>query len=134
MNVQEIERYTLDPNQLLIDIEAQLDDVDFDLFPIVALDADTDNAARIDEENKPIHPTLEAILEKDKGNIHKICCKKLEYCRIRKSHDETVSLIKSVGDAFISAALLMPLPILTIASYCVMSLYLDRICECDPSD
>lgn len=130
MNDEIILSYIANPNFLLNEIDVQLEQVDFDLIPIVALDGSTENQPRVSVENNPFHPVLESVLEPTKGSIHEVCCQRLEYCRIRREHEETVSLIKSVGDSLISAGLMLPLPVLTIAAYCVMSLYLDRICDC----
>lgn len=130
MNDDLYRKYANDPQELLRDIDLELEQIDMDDFPLLPLDGGVPNENEV-RDGRPRHTVVELLLDRSKQALREACCDKLDYCSIRQKHGDTVQLIQAVADSLISAYVKFPLPIAMIASYCVLSLFLDRICDCD---
>jgi hypothetical protein len=125
-----IESYITDPHQLLNDIDLQLDEVPVEDLPLFALDKDQ----AIEREvlnGHPKHSVMDIMLSRSKAKFVDVCCTQFGYCAARKKYSDTVSLIQAVGDTLLTAYISFPVPIVTVASYCVLSLFLDKACDCE---
>jgi len=129
--MRRIETYFADPYVLLDDIDHELEAVPVEELPLIALDpAETDNYREV-LDNRPRHAVLEAILI-SKENLADFCCRRARYCELKVRHGETISLVKALIDSAASVALTFPIPVATVLAYCVQSLFLDRLCHCQP--
>ena len=129
MNVSPYQKYVDDPQQLLLDIDKQLEQVAVEDLPLLPLDGE-ETIEREVRDGRPKHTVVELLLSRSKQTLLDACCVKLGYCSMRKKHGDTVQLIQAVADGLISAYVKFPIPVGSIASYCVLSLFLDRLCEC----
>jgi hypothetical protein len=122
-----------DPSFLLARIEADLAVVPVEHLPIITLSPESSKEGyRSVTDGRPRHRVLEAILFGQSDRIHKLICVDGDYCRKKAQHADTVNLMVTVCDSLISAALIFPIPIATVSAYCVRSLFLERLCNCDP--
>ena len=124
--------YFADPNILLNDIDAALETVPIEKLPLTALSADPSfkDGYRKVVGSRPRHLILETILNESHANLKDFCCVQWRYCEMKVKHGETINLVKALLDAWVSVALVFPLPIATVAAYCVQSLFLDQLCDC----
>jgi hypothetical protein len=127
-----LRRAIIDPEFLLDRIDIQLAAADPADLPMVVLSADDAMSGRYRsvEEGRPRHAVLEALLNLH-GDLIEGLCARIDYCARKKRHAESLNMIKAVVDGLISASIQLPLPMATVGAYCVQSLYLDRVCECD---
>jgi hypothetical protein len=130
MNRNLIERYVTDPSQLLADIDVQLEQVPVEDLPMLALDGEQEIEREV-KNGQPRHSVMESLLTRSKEKLRHACCEQFGYCAARTKYSDTVSLVQAIGDTMLAAYISFPLPIVTVASYCVLSLFLDRACDCD---
>jgi hypothetical protein len=130
MDRKVIESYVHDPHQLLKDIDLQLEEVAVEDLPLLALDKDQPIEIEV-LDGQPKHSVMDIMLNRSKEKVLNICCNQFGYCSARKKYSDTVSLIQAVGDTLVSAYISFPVPIVTVASYCVLSLFLDSACDCE---
>lgn len=128
-NLKLIENYVKDPNQLLNDIDLQLEEIAIEDLPMITLDGDQEFKREV-SDGQPKHSVMESILVQSKQKLRNDFCDQFGYCNAREKHADTVGLIQAVGDSLISVNIGFPIPIVTVASYCVLSLFLDRACNC----
>jgi hypothetical protein len=129
MNQELIQSYVNDPNRLLLDIDLQLEQVAIEDLPMIAL-AGGQQIEREVNNGQPKHSMMEALLVRSQGKLLAACCDQFGYCKVREKYSDTVSLVQAVGDSLLSAYISFPIPLITVASYCVLSMFLDRICDC----
>ncbi len=124
-----IESYVKDPNQLLSDIDLQLEQVAVEDLPMITLGEDQEFKREV-SNGQPKHSVMESILVRSKQKLRNDFCEQFGYCEARERYADTVALIQAVGDSLIAASFSFPIPIVTVASYCVLSMFLDRACNC----
>ncbi len=124
-----LEAYFSDPNLLLDDIDTALDSLPVEQLPLTALDPDVKEGYREVTDNRPRHLILEAILY-SKQSLVDFCCQQGRYCELKVKYGETINLAKALIDTWVTLAITFPIPIGTVAAYCVQSLFLDRLCDC----
>jgi hypothetical protein len=124
--------YLADPNVLLDDIDYELDKLPIEEIPLSVLSSDPtfEKGYRKVSDSRPHHLILDAILNQSHASLKELCCVRCRYCEIKREHSETINLVKALIDAWASTAILFPLPIATVATYCVQSLFLDHLCDC----
>lgn len=130
MNDSLYRNYANDPQQLLQDIDSELDLIPLEDFPLLPQDGEEPMVREV-RNGRPKHTVMELVLERSMLSLREVCCDKFGYCFRRKKHEDTVQLIQAVADTLISAYVKFPIPVAMIASYCVLSLFLDRICDCN---
>lgn len=127
-------RAAADPEFLLAKLDADLADVDVEELPIVTLSSDeAGEGYRSVRDGRPRHLVVEAILLGQSDRIHEALCVRAGYCAGKVRHRDTVTLMVTVCDAVLSAAIKLPIPAASVSAYCVQSLFLDRFCDCAPA-
>lgn len=120
------------PDRLLDAIDAALEAASPSELPLVDLAPDeAEEPYRSVEDGRPRHRVVDLLLVRNKSAFAEFACVKLDYCNQRKRHTATIDLVKGVSDGLISAALQLPIPAMTLSVYCVQSLFLDRLCNCE---
>jgi len=124
--------YINDPNTLLDDIDTALEKVPVEDLPLTTLSSDPsfEGGYRRVTDSRPRHLILEAILNSSHDKLKDLCCVRGCYCEMKKTHGETINLIKALLDGWASIAFALPIPIATVTAYCVQSLFLDQLCDC----
>lgn len=127
------DRALRDPGYLLDTIDRQLAAASLEDLPITTLSGQPDGEKpyRSVEDDIPHHRVMDAIVARQANALSALICVKLRYCEAKTKHGDTVSLINTVCDSLLSAALTFPIPLATVAAYCVQSLMLDRLCKCE---
>lgn len=127
-----LQTYLANPNVLLDDIDVALEKVPVEQLPLTALSADPSfkDGYRKVINSRPRHLILEAILNESQAKLKDFCCVRCSYCEMKVKHNETIGLVKALLDAWASMTFVFPLPIATVAAYCVQSLFLDNLCDC----
>ena len=128
-NSRLIEIYVKDSNQLLIDIDRQLEEAAVEDLPIITLGKEQEFKREV-SNGLPKHSSMESILDRLEQKFRDDFCDQFSYCNAREKYADTVALIQAVGDSLIAINISFPIPIVTVASYCVLSMFLDRICDC----
>ena len=126
---ERLRAYFSDPNVLLDDIDAALDSLPVEELPLVGLDPSVKEGYREVSNNRPRHLILEAMLN-SKESLADFCCRRGRYCELKVKHGETINLAKALIDTWATLAITFPMPVGTVAAYCVQSLFLDRLCNC----
>ncbi len=126
------EQVNNDYNLLIKTIEEELEDANVVDLPLIILSPDDDDSEepRI-EAGRPKHPYFEKMLAPFKSKIRDLVCDKGDYCKSKAKYKDEITLMVTVFDAISSASLVLPLPLATVSAYCVTSLYLDGLCECN---
>ncbi|MEJ8858650.1 hypothetical protein WKW79_29035 [Variovorax robiniae] len=127
-----------DPELLLDELDRALDELPMTALPAGVLSGqkDEDGAEgryREVREGRPWHATVEALLRARMEPLKQAVCEKGGYCALKRRHQSTVDVAKAVGDSLLSLVIKIPLPVATLSLYCVQSLFLDRLCDCDGS-
>jgi len=120
------------PDRLLDAIDAALEAALPSELPLVDLAPDeAGEPYRSIEDGRPRHRIVDILLMRNKSGFSEFACVKFDYCNQKKRHARTIDLVKAMSDGLISAALQLPIPAMTLSVYCVQSLFLDRLCNCD---
>lgn len=124
--------YTENPETLLDDIDVGLESLSVEELPLSVQSGSEKPKERYRSvtNGRPYHAVFNSLLERSATQIRTTICVKCGYCELKLKHADTISLIKAVGDGWLSISVMFPLPVATIAAYCVQSLFLDRICDC----
>jgi hypothetical protein len=122
------ERVHADPSVLLDAIDEGLASVDPLDLPMVVLG---DKPARAVKTGRPFHAIMDAMLAGRVAELRVVVCDVGQYCAQSRKYKNTIDLMKAVNDSLVSSAFHVPLPIATVAAYCVQSLFLDRLCACE---
>ena len=134
-NIAEIKRLVENPIYLLDQIDVALEDLSVEDLPLVLLSSDDEPESYRDiDGTRPRHRVLDAILKSWQDQLVDVCCVRGEYCKTNKKHAETISVCSAVADSLASATLQIPLPLATVAVYCVRSHFLDNVCDCDDNE
>lgn len=114
---------------LLDDIDSALEALPVEELPLTSLDPNMKEGYREVSNNRPRHLILDAILSSKEG-LAEFCCRRGRYCELKAKYGETINLAKALIDTWATLAITFPMPVGTVAAYCVQSLFLDRLCNC----
>ena len=129
----QIGRYVSNADLLLDEIDRELENVPLEELPLGIMSGNKEGEGKYREveEGRPKHRILEAMLDGVSSQLRAACCVHGKYCVFKKAHRDTIDVVKAVIDGLVSAAFVFPIPVATVAAYCVQSLFLDRLCQCD---
>lgn len=120
-----------DVGYLIEVIESDLDKVDVADLPVGILSSDDAESRKTQtNDGRPHHSYFEAVLKPFKEKIRTAVCEKGKYCEVKKKNTNEITLCSVVLDSLVTASVGLPIPAATVSAYCVMSLYLDRLCAC----